>query len=440
MAAVFVGVVQAAAPTNSGLPTIVGSFQQNQTLTASTLPGAWANSPTLFTYQWLSCGVNGNNCVPIVGATSATYVVAAGDVGTTIRVQVTGNNADGSNAATSNQTPVIVSTGAPVSTAAPTIQGANPPQQGQQLTGQAGTWTGELDVTLYQWLNCDSSGNNCVSIAGATNQNYTPQASDVGDTLRLLVNVLNELPGDDGAGRAVSSQTAAVIGPGPVNTAKPTITGAATEGQTLTAGNGTWTSPNGSPITYTYQWQRCNTQGQSCVNIAGATQATYVVQQADVGSTLVVVVTATNSQGPQSAASNATPVVGGVPAGQTIPVSQVSLSAGNRLVVSSVNYEPNVLRSRAPFELTVQITDVLGHLVSGAAVDFTPVPFERVLPPQTVTTNQQGFATVTLQPTAQFPLIKGYRIVVFVRATKPGDNIVAGVTGLRLTSVVINPS
>jgi hypothetical protein len=243
-----------------------------------------------------------------------------------------------------------------------------------------------------------------------------------------------------GAAAAVSGQTQAVVGPGPVNTAAPAITGTAAFGNTLTATTGTWTSPNGSPITYAYQWQRGNAQGQNFVNIGGATQQTYVTQQPDVGNTLRVVVTATNNQGSQSANSNATGVVqGGTPAGQTIPVSQVLLAEGNRLVVSSVDYTPNVLGSRAPFELTVQITDVEGHLVQGAVVDFTPVPFGRVLPPQTVTTNQNGFATVTLQPTAQFPLIRGYRIVVFVRATKPGDNIVAGVTALRLTSVRINP-
>jgi hypothetical protein len=39
----------------------------------------------------------------------------------------------------------------------------------------------------------------------------------------------------------------------PVNTVAPAVTGTATQGQTLTTDNGTWTN---SPTGYTYQWQR----------------------------------------------------------------------------------------------------------------------------------------------------------------------------------------
>jgi hypothetical protein len=54
-------------------------------------------------------------------------------------------------------------------------------------------------------------------------------------------------------------------------------------------------------------------------------------------------------------------------------------------------------------------------------------------------TDGSGWATFNLQPTDKFPLIRGYAITVFVRATKPGDDVVAGVTGFRLTLVTINP-
>lgn len=92
----------------------------------------------------------------------------------------------------------------------------------------------------------------------------------------------------------------------PTNTSAPTISGTDTQGDVLTASNGTWT---GSP-TFTYQWQDCNSSGTSCSNISGATSSTYTLQAGDVGDTIVVVVTGTNGGGNATAASSATSVVG----------------------------------------------------------------------------------------------------------------------------------
>lgn len=93
----------------------------------------------------------------------------------------------------------------------------------------------------------------------------------------------------------------------PVNTVIPTISGSMVQGQVLTATTGTWT---GFPTpTYTYQWQRCDASGLSCSNIGSATSSTYTLVVGDVGSTIVVVVTATNTAGTPTAVSVATAVV-----------------------------------------------------------------------------------------------------------------------------------
>ena len=127
--------------------------------------------------------------------------------------------------------------------------------------------------------------------------------ADVGSTLRVSVTARNAA----GAGTAASAPTAVVEAVGtPTNTTLPTITGTAQVGQTLTASTGAW---DGSPTSFAFQWQRCSAAGTSCVDLPGATGGTYVVTAGDAGSTIRVVVTATNSVGSASAASAPTPVV-----------------------------------------------------------------------------------------------------------------------------------
>ena len=92
----------------------------------------------------------------------------------------------------------------------------------------------------------------------------------------------------------------------PVATAPPAITGTAQQGQTLTASAGSWTAPD---ATFGYQWQRCDPAGANCVDVPGATTATYAVTAADVGTTLHVVVTATNRFGSAPGTSPQTAVV-----------------------------------------------------------------------------------------------------------------------------------
>lgn len=76
------------APTNSVLPAITGTAQVGQTLTSTT--GTWAGTPTpTFARQWEANGA------VISGATAATYVPVAGDVGKLITVVVTATNPAG---------------------------------------------------------------------------------------------------------------------------------------------------------------------------------------------------------------------------------------------------------------------------------------------------------------------------------------------------------
>lgn len=100
---------------------------------------------------------------------------------------------------------------------------------------------------------------------------------------------------------AVAASAATAVAP--VNTAPPTVAGTAKVGETLTAGDGTWSN---TPTSYAYQWLRCNGGGNACANIAGATKKTYVLVAADAEQTIRVRVAATNADGSASAESSQT--------------------------------------------------------------------------------------------------------------------------------------
>lgn len=93
----------------------------------------------------------------------------------------------------------------------------------------------------------------------------------------------------------------------PSNSGLPAISGATQEGSSLSGSTGTWSGT--TPITYTYQWQRCTAAGASCVAISGATATTYRAASGDVGNTLKLAVTARNSAGSTAATSTASSVV-----------------------------------------------------------------------------------------------------------------------------------
>ena len=99
-----------------------------------------------------------------------------------------------------------------------------------------------------------------------------------------------------------STQTAPSV-TAPLNTSLPTISGTAMVGQSLSAGVGSW---SGSPTSYSYQWRRCDSGGNACASVAGATASSYLLGSGDRGYTIRVNVFATNAAGTGSMNSNPT--------------------------------------------------------------------------------------------------------------------------------------
>jgi hypothetical protein len=100
------------APSEKNPPTISGTPQQGQTLTAD--HGDWNGSqPFTYAYQWQRCNPTGGGCAGVSGANRQLYDLHAQDVGHTMRVRVTVKNKDGSAADTSAPTAVITPAAAP---------------------------------------------------------------------------------------------------------------------------------------------------------------------------------------------------------------------------------------------------------------------------------------------------------------------------------------
>jgi hypothetical protein len=168
-------------PVSSSSPTISGVAQQGRRLAES--HGGWSNGPSSYRYQWLRCDREGNACAAIAGASSQTHTLGPSDVGSTVRVQETAINANGTGAsARSAQTRVVLPL-LPSSRSAPKISGAA--QQGQMLVERHAEWSSAPTAYRYQWLRCDTRGNGCAPIVGASSQTYTLGPRDVGTTTRV---------------------------------------------------------------------------------------------------------------------------------------------------------------------------------------------------------------------------------------------------------------
>jgi hypothetical protein len=456
---------------NTAEPQISGSPVEG--LTLATTAGTWAGAGTItYAYQWVRCGADGgapdgSNCPTIPGANGSGYTLTADDIGKRLRVQVTATNGAGSTAAASNPTDVVTqstATGPPRNTVEPSISGT--PQQGFSLFASVGTWSGVTPITYtYQWVRCPADGgaadgSNCTFISSATSSSYVPTSDDVGSRLRVRVTASNSLGVQTVASNAsapVVSSSTSPSSQAPRNNFAPSISGTPAIGQTLFASLGSWSGT--APISYTYQWWRCGTDGGTttgagCTAIVGATISQYAPTAPDLSQRLRVQVTARNAIGTGSAMSGPTTQVQssapaptppgtntpGLPPGAIqlpggkLSIPAASVSPPDRLVAAEIDFLPGTVRSRQqPIVLRVRVFDTEGNAVRDALVFARSTPLVTTSPGE-VRTGRDGWARVVLRPAANFPL-NGRSVQFMIRVRKQSDALLAGVSNRRLVQV-----
>jgi len=236
--------------------------------------------------------------------------------------------------------------GAPVNVSYPSVNLSfddTVPTVGDFLTASIGTWSGAFPISYtYQWKRCDGAdpvNGQCVDIVTAKSSFYTPVAADYGKRLRVQVTATNA----QGSARQNSEVTAIVTAEAPVLRVTPQIIGGNIVDSPITLTAGTW---DGSvPLTYTYSWRRCNPAGDlpSCVQIPGATLATYTPVVADIGFAIRVWITGSNLAGSALAVTNHTfPVVDKQhfsPSSITAPSIVGTMNVGRQLTASTGSFD-----------------------------------------------------------------------------------------------------
>ena len=272
----------------TGTPTITGTVQVGETLTADTTSIADTDglSGATFSYQWV---VNdGTADTDIVGATGSTYSLAASDEGKAIKVRVAfTDDSDNDETLTSGATAAVASQNSPV------IEGVV--RVGETLTVDTSgiaNLDGLSGVTFsYQWISND--GTTDMDITGATGSTYTLTASDEGKIIKVRVTfTLTSAPTE-----AVSFAVQQQIANSPA-TGVPSITGTAQVGETLTADVSGIADADGlSGVTFSYQWVA--NDGTSDTDITGATHSTYTLVATDEGKSIQMKVSFTDGGGNQ---------------------------------------------------------------------------------------------------------------------------------------------
>jgi hypothetical protein len=365
--------VNSRGPWADSRPTVTGSPAVGGVLTGSN--GVWAPPAPTVDRRWVRCDASGAGCTDIPGATGPTYTVTDADLGHTLRLRILATDAEATHTSESAFVePYIPFEDRPAESHGPGDRVHNgifvrnsvesrcgAPTSAPAILMAASTFLYDV-VPVGSLLNepvCLSARTNPACVNGVTPSIYDPvfapasgiaanYAGNSGVPFALAASVSTPLPAAQSREVVVSQGALGPCGAygltlgadAPFATARPSLSGTAAEGATLTAAAGTW---SGTPA-IGFSWLRCDAGGAGCVPVPGATAATYALTAADAGARMRVRVTATQGRSVSSDSEPSEVVAAGPPAIDPRLTGTVRLA--------SRNLRRAVKRGRIPVRVT----------------------------------------------------------------------------------------
>lgn len=230
------------------------------------LPGTWSPAPSSTTVQWYADGE------PLIGETSRALRIGPALVGRTVTVAQTGRREGYETQTLFSRSSVQVRPSVPLEySVAPSVSGSA--RVGETVTADVGQWPVGSALQI-RWL---ADG---VPIVGESADRLTLTSAELGKRIRVVIT---------GSAAGYSDTTVESVATAPVSpalsafaTARPTVSGEARQGSTLTVSAGAWTP---TPTAWKYRWMA---DGKA---IAGATKPTLTVPGSLVGTKISVEVT-----------------------------------------------------------------------------------------------------------------------------------------------------
>ncbi len=300
------------APT--GTVTISGTLEEDATLTVASTLSDEDGLPANFSYQWFRDGQS------IAGAVGSSIVLSDTDVGSSLSVEVTFTDLQGTVERVNSSTVGPIGNINDNPTGTVTLSGIAREGEIISVINNIADNDGLPQVFNIQWYR------NGLAIADATGTSLLLTGEAVGHTLYATVSYQDLR----GTAEAIDSTQITVSNVNDPAQGSVSILGIAAEDQTLTASHNI-TDGDGLPAQYDYQWYR---NGGA---IVGATTSTYTLDQVDVGNSLFVVVSYVDGQGQAESLESAA----------TAPVSNVNDNPVGSVDVTGLALEDQVLMATA---------------------------------------------------------------------------------------------